>query len=157
MLVHYDPERETRLYVDHDPEGVASTVAQAYDIPGEQKKQLRALHHKSRSLQAAERNYQKIEGESLGVYSGIQVNKMYLYGTKFTVVTDHQPLVPLYNSPNRPAPLRVERHRSKLRQFDFNLIYEPGSTSPCDYGSQHPPPPREYSKEEKEEWGMSSF
>ena len=154
VLVHYDPERETRLYVDHGPEGVASTVAQGYDIPEEHEKQWRAVHHKSRSLQPAEKNYQKIEGESLAVYSGILVNKMYLYGTKFTVVSDHQPLIPLYNSPNRPAPLRVERHRSKLRQFDFKLIFEPGSTSPCDYGSRHPPPSKTYSKEEKEEWGI---
>ena len=35
------------------------------------------------------------------------------------------------------------------------MKYEPGNTTPCDYGSYHPPPvpSREYSKEGKEEYG----
>ena len=65
-----------------------------------------------------------------------------MYGTNFEVVTDHKPLVPLYNFPSRPAPTRVERHRGKLRQFSFEVKYEPGSTSPADYGSRNP---RKYS------------
>ena len=32
VLVSYDPARFTRVYVDHGPEGVASTVAQRYDL-----------------------------------------------------------------------------------------------------------------------------
>merc|ERR1711867_170527 len=59
------------------------------------------------------------EGESLAILAGIKVNSAYLYGIQFEVVTDHEPLVPLYNNPSRPAPVRVERHRSKLRSFVF--------------------------------------
>ena len=81
-------------------------------------------------------------------------NSRYLYGTSFEVVTDDEPLVPLYNNPSRPAPVRVERHRSKLRQFDFKLVYEPGTTSPCDFGSRHPPPVRRYMALEREELGI---
>jgi hypothetical protein len=157
ILMNYDPKRETRLYVDHGPEGVAATVAQGYKVPGERKLQWRTLHQNGRALQPAEKNYGKIEGESLAIYSGIMMNKRYLYGTVFTVIIDHLSLVPLYNSPNRPAPMKVERHRSKLRQFTFSLEYEPGSTSPCDYGSRHPPEMdahRKYSKEEKEDLGI---
>ena len=72
----------------------------------------------------------KIEGENLAVYSCTKTNTRYLYGTKFDIVTDHEPLVPLYNNPARPATVRIDRHRSKLRQFDFKLVYEPGTTSP---------------------------
>ena len=59
----------------------------------------------------AEANYGKLDGESLGVASMIQINKMYLYGTEFEVVTDHQPLCALYNSTYRNLPTR---HLSKL-------------------------------------------
>ena len=48
----------------------------------------------------------------------------------------------------------VERHRSKLRHFPFDLQYEPGYTSPCDNASIKPPPKTHFSKEEKEELGV---
>ena len=121
---------------------------------GENKKQWRMVYHTSRALTKAEQNYGKIEGESLALFSGTKTNSRYLYGTKFEIVTDHEPLVPLYNNPGRPAPVRVERHRSKLRQFDFKVVYEPGRTSPCDFGSRHPPPARQYTELEKEELGI---
>ena len=80
--------------------------------------------------------------------------RRYLYGTEFKVVTDHQRLVPLYNNPSRPALVGVERQRSKLRHFTFDLHYEPGYISPCDNASRKPPPKTNFSKEEKEEQGM---
>ena len=41
----------------------------------------------------------------------------------------------------------MERHRGKLRQFSFEVKYEPGSTSPSDYGSRNP---RNFSDRDKE-------
>ena len=125
-------------------------MAQRYDVPGERKPQWRPVTHGSRTLTEAERGYGKTEGESLAILSGIMANKEYLYGTKFEVVTDHKPLVSLYNSPNRPAPVRVDRHKGKLRNFRFKVVYEPGSTSPADYGSRHPNPAREYTETERQ-------
>ena len=48
VLVHYRPELETRLYVDHGPDGIASAIAQHHkdgDNPG-----WKTVHYKSRSL-----------------------------------------------------------------------------------------------------------
>ena len=157
VLVAYDTKRVTRLYVDHGPDGLASTVGQRYDVAGERKPQWRPVTHSSRTLTEAEKGYGKTEGESLAILSGIMTHKEYLYGTVFEVVTDHKPLVSLYNSPNRPAPVRVDRHRGKLRNFRFKVVYEPGNTSPADYGSRHPNPPREYTETEREELGVEDM
>ena len=46
-------------------------------------------------------------------------NKMYLYGTKFTVVVDHLPQVPMYKSHSKALSARVAKHKSKRRAFDF--------------------------------------
>ena len=67
----------------------------------------------------AELQYGKVDGESPGVLTGILSNKMYLYGTKFTVVVDHLPLVPMYKSNSKALPARVAKHKSKRRAFDF--------------------------------------
>ena len=154
VLVNYDTRRAPRLYVDHGPVGIGATVAQRYDVPGQTQPDWRPVTHNSRTLTKAEQGYEKIEGESLAILSGIKSNKAYLYGTKFEVISDHQPLVSLYNSSNRPAPVRVDRHRSKLRNFRFTVGYEPGITSPADYGSRHPPPARQYTRLEREELGI---
>ena len=37
------------------------------------------------------------------------MNKMYTLGTDLEVVTDHEPLVPIYNNPNKPKQ-HVDRH-----------------------------------------------
>ena len=137
VAVHWDPAKETRLYVDHGPQGIGGTVAQNHSRPGE-KPSWRPVHYSSRALTKAETNYGKVDGESLAVASMIQINKMYLYGTEFEVVTDHQPLCALYNSAHKNLPTRVARHLSKLGGYTFKLTYEPGSTTPSDYASRHP-------------------
>ena len=155
VLANFDPKLETRVYVDHGPQGVASTLAQYYAGGGSNTGYWRPVSYQSRSLTKAERNYGKVDGESLAVLSGILANRRYLYGIRFTVVGDHQPLIPLYRSHSRELPMRVARHRSKLGGFDFSLIYEPGSTNPSDYASRHlPQTKRRYNAQERSELGV---
>ena len=154
VLMQYDTKRATRLYVDHGPVGVGATVAQRYDIPGEVRPQWRPVTYNSRTLKSAELGYSKVEGESLAVLSGIMANKQYLYGTKFEVVVDHKPLVPLYNNDRKNGPVRVQRHKSKLLGFNFTVVYEPGSQNPSDFPSRHPAPDREYSRQERQDLGV---
>ena len=154
VMANYDPKKPTRLYVDEGPEGVAATVAQSHKVEGLDQEVWRPVHHNSRAKTECEANYGKVDGESLGVLSGILSNRMYLYGTPFVVVVDHQPLVSLYSSHSRDLPVRVAKHRSKLRGFNFKVKYEPGITTPADYGSRNPPPKKIYSEEEKEDLGV---
>ena len=81
VLINYDPERQPRLYVDHGPQGLASTVAQLYKEKGQEI--WKAVYHTGRRLETAERNYPKVDGESLAIYSGIRMNRRYLHGTRF--------------------------------------------------------------------------
>lgn len=48
----------------------------------------------------------------------------------------------------------MAKHKSKLRGFDFNVIYESGAKNPIDYASHHPPPLRQYTKSERERLGV---
>ena len=105
VMAYYDPKLPTRVYVDESPVGVASTLAQQHSVNNE--KVWRPVDYTSRTKTAAEKGYGKVEGESLGLVHGILENKMYLYGTRFTVVVDHKPLVALYSSHSRSLPMRV--------------------------------------------------
>ena len=137
-MAYYDPKLPTRVYVDESPVGVASTLAQQHTVNnecGEAEKVWRPVDYTICTKTAAEKGYGKVEGESLGLVHGILENKMYLYGTRFTVVVDHKPLVALYSSHSRSLPMRVARHKSKVACFDFDVIYEPGAQNPADFGS----------------------
>ena len=159
VMASYDPAWRTRLYVDEGPTGVAATVAQEYkaeEVPGVEVDHSiwRSVCYKSRAKIDYELNYGKVDGESLAILSGVLPNKMYLYGPSFEVVTDHLPLVSLYNSHSKSLPARVAKHKSKLRGFDFKVVYEPGCTTPSDFPSRNHAPARQYSREEREELGV---
>ena len=47
----------------------------------------------SRQLTKAERNYSTIEWEALVVVGAVKEFYLYLYGFKFKLITDHNPLV----------------------------------------------------------------
>ena len=150
VMAPYSPDRRTQLVVDRGSDGIAATVMQMDPDVNE----WRPVNYVSRSLSCTEKNYSPIEGESLAIYSGTIRNKMYLYGIQFEVITDHQPLVPLYNKPRNNGPVRVERHRVKLQGFDFHVKYEPGKSNPCDYNSRHPLALPVYCEENMEEFGI---
>ena len=154
VMAHYDPKRDTRLYVDEGPDGVAGTVAQKYLLEGMDHPVWRPVNYTSRAKTKAEMNYGKVDGESLGVLTGIKSNKMYLYGKPFEVVVDHEPLCTMYNQHSREVTVRVAKHKSKLLSFDFQVIYQPGATNPCDWASRCPPRPRSYTAEERDELGV---
>ena len=107
VMAYYDPNRDTRLYVDEGPAGVAATVAQKYEVEGMDHPVWRPVNHTSRAKTAAEMRYGKVDGESLGVLTGIKSNKVYLYGKPFKVVVDHEPLCSLYNQHSREVTDRV--------------------------------------------------
>ena len=60
----------------------------------------------------------------------------------------------MYNTSSRSLPVRVAKHQSKLLGFDFTVTYEPGHSTPADYGSRHPPPAKKYTPAEKESLGI---
>ena len=150
VLVPYDTRLNTRLYVDSSHIGTQATVAQCHIINVE--KFWRPVSHTSRAWTPAESGYGQIERESNGILTGMHMNKMYTLGTHVQVVTDHQPLIPIYNSPHKPKQLRIDHHRTKLPPFQYDVVYEPGKETPCDYGSRHPPEGAKFNEQQIKEW-----
>ena len=72
------------------------------------------------------------------------------------MVVDHEPLCNLYNQHSREVTVRVAKHKSKLLALDFEVIYKPGVTNPCDYTSRCPPPEHQYTEEEREALGVEN-
>ena len=72
-------------------------------------------------------------------------------GTHVEAITDQEPLVPVYNSLAKPKQLRVDRHRTKLLLFSYDVTYEPGAKTRCNYGLRHPPQ-HIFTQQEIDDW-----
>ncbi|XP_026830969.1 uncharacterized protein LOC113563505, partial [Ooceraea biroi] len=92
----------------------------------------------SRILNRAEQNYSTIEKECLAMVYCTNHFRPYLYGRKFTIVTDHKPLVWLHSIKDPSS--RLWKWRTKLAEFDYDIQYKKGSlNNNADALSRNPP------------------
>jgi hypothetical protein len=79
----------------------------------------------SRKLSAAEKNYSVSERECLGIVFGISRFERYLYGRKFLLETDHQPLA--YLAQVKLSNGRLMRWSLFLQQYQMQIRYVKGT------------------------------
>lgn len=85
------------------------------------------ISYASRTLNNAERNYPTVEKELLAIVWGCKHFRQYLYGRKFTVVTDHRPLTWIFSVKDPSS--RLLRWRLKLEEYEYEVIYKKGSNN----------------------------
>ena len=134
MLSYFDPNWDTKVVCDGSPFGVAGILMQTN--PETKKKKI--IAYASRSLTDAETRYGQIEREALSIHFSCLKFQLYLLGKPFEIITDHKPLVYMFNNPKSQTPYRIERIRMKLQGFAFKVIHIPGPTNPTDYISRKP-------------------
>lgn len=76
----------------------------------------------SRTLNTAERNYSTIEKELLAIIDSCKHFRPYLFGQKFTIETDHKPLVWLFSL--KEANQRLARWKLRLEEYEFEIIHK---------------------------------
>ena len=93
ILAHYDINLPIKLECDASSVGVGAVISHVYPN-GEE----RPIAYAASSLSPAERNYAQIEKEALSLVYGVKYFHQFLYGQKFTLVTDHKPLMSILSS-----------------------------------------------------------
>ena len=139
LLVHYDPTKQIVVACDASPLGLGTVLS--HIMPDGQE---RPIAYASRTLTVAERGYSQIEKEDLAVVYAVTKFHNYLYGRKFLIESDHQPLSHLFNQQkaiSTTASARIQRWALTLSAYHYTICHKPGrSLSNADALSRLPRP-----------------
>ena len=121
VLVPFDPSKPLLLATDASPYGISAVLSHRFPDESE-----RPIAYYSRSLTSTERRYSQIDKEALGIRCGVERFFYYLFGRRFTLITDSKPLVQIF-SPTRALPplsaTRMQHYSIYLMGFNFDIVY----------------------------------
>ncbi len=121
VLAHYDVNKPLRLAADASPYGIGAVLSHI-EVNGEE----RPIAFVSRTLTKAEQNYSQLEKEGLALIFGVRKFYSYIYGRRFTLVTDHKPLVTILG-PKQGIPTlaaaRLQRWALILSAHQYDIEY----------------------------------
>ena len=120
-LAHFDPKLPIVLAGDASPYGIGVMISHAYPDGSEQ-----PIAFASRTLSQSEKNYAQLEKEALSLIFGIKKFHQYLYGCRFTLLTDHKPLLTLLG-PKTGIPslaaARLQRWAVLLSAYTYDIKF----------------------------------
>ncbi|XP_041820347.1 uncharacterized protein K02A2.6-like [Chelmon rostratus] len=120
-LMHFDPTLPIQLACDASPYGVGAVVS--HILPSGEE---RPIAFASRTLSQAEGRYAQIEREALAIVFGVKRFHQYLFGRKFTLLTDHRPLTSIFG-PHTGIPSlaasRMQRWALLLSAHQYDIKY----------------------------------
>lgn len=114
----FDRDHSFVLKTDASGVGIGAILTQVQE-GGE-----KVIAYGSRKLSKAEQCYGVSEREALAVVWGVTHFRPFLYGQRFTIVTDHQPLTFLRTVKDPKG--RLARWIQELSAYEFDVRYKPG-------------------------------
>ena len=120
MLVHPDFDQPFILFTDASDVAIGAILLQR-----DENKVNHPIAYYSKTLSRAERNYSVTKRECLAVLLAIKHFRPFLYGTHFTIVTDHSSLRWLQQMKDPDG--RLARWALKLQHYDFTIVHRAGA------------------------------
>lgn len=121
VLVHFDPRLPLVLATDASQYGVGAVLSHRYPDGSE-----KVIQFASKTLSMTEQKYSQIDKEAYAIVYGVKKFFHYLYGNKFTLITDHRPLIQIF-SPTANLPIytamRMQHYAIFLQGFTYTIQY----------------------------------
>ena len=121
LLTHYNPKLPIIVAADASNYGVGAVLTHIFPKGSE-----KTVAHASHTLTEPEKNYGQIEKEAMAIVYVVKKFHKYIYGRRFTLSTDHKPLLPIFGSkkgiPTYSAN-RLQRWATILAGYNFEIKY----------------------------------
>ena len=121
ILIYPDFNKPFLLTTDASDYAIGAVLSQ-----GETGKD-KPIHFASRTLSKSEEGFSVPEKEMLAIFWALQTFRNYLYGAKFKILTDHQPLTFSLSAKNTNA--KLKRWKAYLEEHDYTIEYKPGKSN----------------------------
>jgi len=121
LLANFDQSVPVGIACDASSVGLGAVLFHKYPDGSE-----RPIAFASKSLSDAERKYSQIEKEGLSIVFGIKKFTQYLYGRRFSLETDHHPLLSIFGDKSDLPSLvanRLHRWSVFLSGFSYSIVY----------------------------------
>ena len=147
VLTLYNPKLPLKLDTDASSHGLGAVISHIMPDGTE-----RPIEYISRTLTSAEKNYSQIDKEATAIVWAVKRFHLYLYGRKFKLVTDNQPLVHIFNKNKQLSVMtaaRLTRWSIFLMDYDYEISYR--STKAHGNADMLSRLPRPHTKQDEEE------
>lgn len=127
VLHQFDPSRPTFVTSDASDKGAGALLSQS-DSSGREY----AISFWSQRFSQAEKKYSVTEKETLAAVRAVEHWKLFLWGHRFTLRTDHSALKSILSSKSTGrAGARVSRWQARLMVYSYDIQHVPGKKLPC--------------------------
>lgn len=115
------PDFTKPFIITTDASSIASGAYIAQEINGEEK----PIAFASKAFTKGEANKSTIEKELTAIHWAVKHFRPYVYGYRFTIRTDHKPLIYIFSLKNPSS--KLTRMRLDLEEYSFDIEYIKGS------------------------------
>ena len=115
-LTYFDSRKPTVIQVDASQKGIGAALLQDN----------KPVAFASKALTPTEQRYANIERELLAVVFGCTRFHTYVFGSSFTIQSDHKPLENIQHKNLADTPPRLQRMMLRLQPYDYKVVYCPG-------------------------------
>ena len=121
VLRKADLKKEFELHTDASDCHVGAVLMQ------KEEDGLHPIGYFSKKLLRCERRYSVTDKEALGIVKATRFFHHYLWGKRFVINTDHQPLTTIFKKKTHSP--RMSRYMLEMRDYCFDIVYRKGAVN----------------------------
>ena len=122
ILIHVDYSKQIYLLTDASDDTIGAALCHKIED------KYRPIAFYTAKMNGAQRNYSISEKEALAMYIALKHFEPTIEGYHISIITDHAPLVHIFDAPHKAPSPRLKRWALYMQSFSYEIQYHEGKT-----------------------------